>query len=330
MAYTGNAYGDLSPRVAGYAVRELLKRAEPLLTISRYLQSKPLPSNSTKTIIFRRYNSLAPALTPITEGVTPAGSKITKTDVQVDIAQYGDWLQLTDWIADLHTDPVLNEMIGILGEQAALTIEKVDFGVIKAGTNVVYSNGTARTAVNTALTRPVLRRATRALKRQNAMTITSIVSASPNYATTPVAPAYIALCHVDCEGDIRDLTGFKPVEEYGSYAPLPGEIGKCEDVRFITSTVFTAWADAGAAKGTMISTTGTAADVYPIIILGRDCAGAVPLKGKQAIVPMVLNANTPRGGDELGQRGSVAWKAWHAAIILNDAWMVRIECAATE
>lgn len=247
MAYTGNAYGDLSPRVAGYAVRELLKRAEPLLTISRYLQSKPLPSNSTKTIIFRRYNSLAPALTPITEGVTPAGSKITKTDVQVDIAQYGDWLQLTDWIADLHTDPVLNEMIGILGEQAALTIEKVDFGVIKAGTNVVYSNGTARTAVNTALTRPVLRRATRALKRQNAMTITSIVSASPNYATTPVAPAYIALCHVDCEGDIRDLTGFKPVEEYGSYAPLPGEIGKCEDVRFITSTVFTAWADAGAA-----------------------------------------------------------------------------------
>ena len=42
---------------------------------------------------------------------------------------------------------------------------------------------------------------------------------------------------------------------------------------------------------------------------------------------MVLNPNVPRGGDPLGQRGSAGWKASHAAVILNDAWMHRLEVA---
>jgi N4-gp56 family major capsid protein len=43
---------------------------------------------------------------------------------------------------------------------------------------------------------------------------------------------------------------------------------------------------------------------------------------------MVVNPK-PAPGDPLAQRGTVGWKAWQAAVILNDAWMARAEVAAT-
>ncbi len=328
MAYTGTAYGDISPRTGGYASKELLKRAQPLLVIEKFLQSQPLSERSTKTMIFRRYNALDATPTPLSEGVTPTGKKLTKTDVTVDLVQYGDFVEISDIIQDHHTDPVLQETMAILGEQAALMLETVRFGVLKAGTSVTYANGAARTDVNTGITLDLQRRVTRALKRQNARVFTSVVRSTPDFGTVNVAPSFIGLCHTDCESAIRGLAGFKPVEDYGNYGAIyEGEIGKVEDVRYVASTVFLPWADAGGLKGTMLSTAGTNADVYPILYLARDAAASVPFKGKKAVTPMVLNPNVPRGGDPLGQRGSCGWKAASAAVILNDAWMHRLEVA---
>ena len=78
----------------------------------------------------------------------------------------------------------------------------------------------------------------------------------------------------------------------------------------------------------MRSTSGTLADVYPIIYIARDAYGIVPLKGKDSITPMVVNPK-PAAGDPLAQRGTVGWKAWQSALILQDAFLVRAEVAAT-
>ena len=82
--------------------------------------------------------------------------------------------------------------------------------------------------------------------------------------------------------------------------------------------------------GLTVSTGGTSADVYQTVIMGQEAWGTVPLKGKDSITPMILNPGTPRGGDELGQRGSVAWKTWHTSVVLNEAWINRIESAVTD
>ena len=328
MPYTGLAYGDISPRTGGYAAKELLKRAIPMLVIEKFAQAKPLPAKNTMTQIFRRYNALDATPNPLSEGVTPTGKKITKTDVTVNLVQYGDFVELTDIIMDHHTDPVLMETMGICGEQAALMLETVRFNVLKAGTGYSYANGTARNQVNTTISTDLQNRVTRALKRQNAKTFTSVIRSTPSYGTVNVAPSFVGLAHTDCEAAIRAMTGFKPVEDYGNYGTAyEGEIGKVNDVRYVLSTVFTSWADGGGAKGTMYSTTGTSADVYPVIYLSRDAFGVIPFKGENAVAPMVLNPGVPRGGDPLGQRGSVGWKASHAAVILNDAWMHRLEIA---
>lgn len=332
MALT--TYGDISPAVAASSAVEMLKRGQPHLIIQQFAQSKPLGKNQTNTQKFRRYERLSAATTPLTEGVTPTGSSPTTTDYTANLSQYGDYLELTDVIQDLHTDPVLMEYSAIIGEQGALTVETLAFGIFKAGTNLYRANGSARTDINTPLTLTLQRKAIRGFKRQLARPFTKKLSSSPNFGAEAVLPSFIGLIHPDLEASVRGLPGFKDVVDYGATTPYESEIGAVENVRYLTSTVFESWADGGGAKAgsgtTMISTTGTNADVYPVLYLSPDFGGVVPLKGKNAMTPMVLNPNVPRGGDPLAQRGSVGWKTYFTAVILNQAWIARVECAAPE
>ena len=338
-------YGDITPRTAAYVVRDLLKRAMPYMVIERFGQMYPIPQNNTKQAKFRRYFLVGAtgsagagtagqayyvplATTPLIEGVTPSGSRLTFADYTVTLAQYGDFITITDVVEDTHEDPILQEATQIMSEQASLTIETVRYNILKAGTNVFYANGSARTDVNTPVTLALQRQITTALNRQNAKMITTVLKSTPDYRTEPVEVAYIGLVHPDCETDIRNIAGYINPKQYGTVTPWENEIGSVERVRYLTSTVFAPFADAGGAKGAMRSTTGTSADVYPILYIARDAYGIVPLRGKDSLTPMVVNPK-PAPGDPLGQRGTVGWKAWQSAVILQDAFFIRLECAAT-
>ena len=347
------SYGDISPAVAAYSVVRMLKRAMPYLHLEKFGQTYPLPTNSTQTAKFRRYfltgttGAAGPdngagtngggsaffipvATTPLVEGVTPSGSVLSNQDYTVTLSQYGDFVTITDVIEDTHTDPVLQQATDILGEQAAVTVETLRFNVLKAGTNVWYANVVAgRSSVVTAIALADQRRVTTGLNRQNAKKITQVVASNPDFNTKSVEAAYMAIVHPDLESDIRNMTGFVPVASYGPHtSPFEGEIGSVEQVRYLTSTVIAPWADAGGAKGVMRSTSGTNADVYPVLYFGRDAYGIVPLKGKSSMTPMVVNPK-PAPGDPLAQRGTVGWKLWTSTIILQDAFMARLEVACT-
>jgi N4-gp56 family major capsid protein len=328
------AYGDISPRTAAYAEKELLKRAIPFMVLEKFGQSKTLPAHNSKSIVFRRYTALDPTPTALTEGVTPGSLTMQSTDVPCVLTQYGSMITISDIIIDTHEDSILNEAIELLGEQAAQMIERMRYGILRAGTNVVYGNGATRNAVNTPITLAGQRKITKALKRQNAEPITKALKSTPAYGTEPVAKAYMGLIHPDMESDVRNILGadgkaaFVPVEKYGSITPFENEIGKVEDVRYLTSTIFTPFADAGGAKGLMTSTTGVNADVYPALFIATNAYAIVALKGMFALVPMVVNPK-PSDSDPMAQRGRVSWKAMQGAVILNDAWMVRGEFAAT-
>lgn len=353
MAYTGTTYGDITPRQTAYSVVGFLKRAIPLMTIEKFGQQYAIPKNETKTAKFRRYfllngtgsysgeagaYSMPLATTALTEGVTPAGTKLDSKDYTVNLAQYGNWVGFTDVIQDTHEDypAVLRELVDTLGEQAAHTVETLRYNVLKAGTNVFYANGTARTDVNTPVTLSMQRKVTRALKNQNAMKISQVLKSSPAFNTQPIEAAFVALVHPNVENDVRNMDGFISVKHYAQGSAFEGEIGTVEDVRYVSSTVFTSFADAGGdfdGSGTaMLSTTGSLADVYPIIYLAKDAFGVVPLRGtpdgmSNANV-MVVNPKATVE-DPLAQRGTAGWKVWTATVILQDAFVIRGEVAAT-
>lgn len=346
MAYTGTAYGDITPRQAAYSMAGFLKRAIPNMTIERFGQSFVVPPNNTNVAKFRRYflaggtgsysgnagNYFMPtATTPLTEGVTPTGKKLANKDYTVQLQQYGDFVEFSDVIQDIHEDypALLRELMDILGESAALTVEQLRFNVLKAGTNVYYANGASRAAVNTPITLALQRRITRSMKRQNASYMQSVLKSTPAYNTQPIESSFIALVHPDVENDIRDMDGFISTKHYASITPFEGELGSVEDVRYVRSTVIEPWADAGGAAGTtVLSTTGTNADVYPILYIARDAYGVVALRGKSVANIMVVMPKAA-SGDPLGQRGTAGWKLWNATVILQDAFLVRAEVAAS-
>jgi N4-gp56 family major capsid protein len=322
-------YGDIGQRTAAYASREMLKHAEPVLILSKMGMSKPVPKNTAEQVKFRRPIPFTVSTVPLAEGVTPTPQKISYEDVSVTLKQYGAVVEISDWVMDTSEDPVLRDATMLIGEQAGATAEQIVYNAVKGGTNVVYANGSARNAVNTAITLNKQRAVTRTLAAQKARKISRIIDSTPDFNTTPIEAAYIAVAHTDMESDIRNLAGFIPTAEYGAKRLISEhEIGSVENVRYVLSPDLDSFADAGGAKGSMVSTTGTSADVYPVLYFGMEAFAVVPLKGENAMTPIVTNPK-PSKSDPLGQRGYVGYKFAFAAVILNELWMARLEVAVT-
>lgn len=321
----------ISPRTNVYAERQMLKHAAPVMVLDKMALNKQMPKNKTETIKFRRPITFTAMTTPLVEGVTPNTTAFAYEDVSVSLKQYGMVVEVTDVIEDLAEDPVLNDASIQAGENIGRTMEALNWGVVRAGTNVLYANGTLRTDVNTPISLSKQRAVIRALKRQKSQKITQILGPGPSYATRAVEAAYIAVAHTDLEADIRSLPGFLPVAQYASRSTVSDhEIGSVEDVRYVLSPDLEPFQSIGGAPGGAVVSTNTSnADVYPVIYFGKEAWATVALRGQGAVSPTIIPVGQRTKDDPLGQRGYVGWKTWHASLILNHAWMCRLEVAAT-
>lgn len=330
MTVTRSNAADISQRTNVYAATEMLSHAIPVMVLEKLGQSKPMPKNKSSTIKFRRPKVFTAATTPLVEGVTPDSTAFGYEDVSATLAQYGQVVTITDVIEDTHEDPVLNDAAQQCGENIGRTMEQLIYGVVKAGTNVVYGNGSSRGDVNTAISLNKQRAVTRALKAQKAMKITKILSPSPNYETRAIEASYVAVAHTDVEADIRGMTGFVPVAEYGQRQPICAEeIGSVEDCRYILSPDLEPFAGAGSSTANGMIVTGSNVDVYPVLYFGKEAFGTVPLRGYGSVEPSIIPASTKTKDDPLGQRGYVGWKTYFTSVILNELWMCRLEVGAT-
>jgi len=329
-------YGDISQRTAVYAEGTMLEYIEPIIVLDNFAKVKPLPANTADTMSIRRPVPFPISLTQLQEGVTPAPKKMRYEDLSVTIGQYGDLVEISDRIEDLAEDPVLNDAVEAMSRQIGETKERITWATLIAGTNVFYSSTTAsptsRTQVNDKLGLNLQRQVTKSMKNQRAMKITRKLSAGPDFSTEPVAPSFVAVCHSDCETDIRNLPGFTPAENYASGALLHNwELGKKEDVRYIGSPVLIPWYGAGSTTlNGMTASDGTNVDVYPIVYLSENCFASVPLRGPGSLSPWVENPGKRTKSDPLGQRGYVGWKMYFASLILNEAWIIRAEVGVTD
>ena len=329
MATSPQEYGDISPRTAAYAIAPLLTRHNEEMILEKFGQTFVLPTKSSRTAKFRRYEALALALTALVEAVTPSGSKPTITDYSVTLQEHGDFIPYTGFMLDTHEDPILKEYGSLCVQQATETLETLRWNVLKAGTTVFRANGTVRTDINTPITLALQRKCTQALKLQRGKMLTEIVSSDARFRTEPIEAAFVAVTHTRVENDVRGMDGFIPVKQYGTASKWANEIGSVEDTRYVRSNLFTAFADAGGAKGAMYSTTGTSADVFPVLYLSKDAYGIVPLKGSNAMSLIAHNPGSSGTGDPLNQRGTLGWKMAQNSVILNQLWIVRLEVAAT-
>lgn len=325
--------GDMAYVIQGTLSGRILAHAVPALVFEKFGQPYPITKNTGDTAYFRRYEALDNMPVRLIEGVTPNAQEIKFTDLSVTLEQYGAYAQYSDRLMDTNDANVVENIATVIGEQAAQVVERIRIGVLLSGTNVEYANGTARADVNTTITPQLMDRIRRKLVRQEAKMITSPIASSPRFYTENVPQTFIAVVHPDLAADIEKLEGFKAPWDYGNPSEWEMEIGAYKNFRFMSSTMLLPFADAGgaatnAAGVEMLSTSGTNADVYPMLVFGRDAYGIVPLKGQDALTPMIRRPGID-SGDPLAQRGTIGWKTMQASIILNQAWMVRAEVAAT-
>ena len=345
-------YGTVASRNLIRAAQGMLEHAQPITVLGDFGTQREMPQNSTDTLVFRRTLPFGastvgttiegssryvgtPDITAsnfvLAEGVTPNANTISFQDVSVTLQQYGVLFKYSSKVEQLYEDDIPGEMVKLTGETLAEVMEMVRYGVLKAGSTVVYANGSSRSAVNTAISLNALRKAARTLESNRSRRVTSRLAPGVNFGTRAVQPAYIVFCHTDAVSDVRNLPGFTRVEEYGSFKPIHDrEIGACEDFRFISSPLLKSFAGAGSGSlNGMLSVGAANVDVYPFIIIGEDAWGQVALKGMSAIKPVVLKASQTNHANPLGQFGYVGASTWFATVRLNDAFMARIEAGVT-
>lgn len=345
-------YGTVASRNLIRAAMDMLSHAEPITVLGDFGTTRQMPKNSTDTLVFRRTlpfgavtagtsieNSTRYVATPtvtasnfvLGEGATPDANTISFQDVTVTLQQFGLLFKFSSRVELLYEDDIPAEMVKLTGETLAEVLELVRYGVLRAGSVVVYGNGSSRSAVNTVISLNALRKAARTLESNRAKRVTQRIAPGVNFGTRAVQPTFLVFVHTDAVADCRNLPGFTRIEDYGSFKPVHDmEFGACEDYRFIKSPLFAAFAASGSATlNGCLSVGASNVDVYPFLVVGDEAWGQVALKGLDAIKPTVLRSGDINHANPMGQFGYVGASTWFNAVRLNEAWMARIECGVS-
>lgn len=299
-----NTTGDsaLSAENKTFYDKTLIRLAEPNLVHDQFADKRPIPKNGGKTIEFRQFSSLAKASTPLTEGVTPDGSKLAVSTKVSDVAQYGDYVELSDTLQMTAIDNVVVEALSKLGAQAGQTLDSVTRDVLAGGTNVIYAGGKTARASLTAddtLTTKLFFQAAAQLEAMNAPKIDG---------------SYVAIIHPYAAFDLMTSEGWQDVHKYADpEAIFKGEIGKLANIRFVSSTEAKIWKD---------DSCPTDLAVFSTLVIGAGAYATTEVTGGglETIVKQLGS-----GEDPLNQRSTVGWKATKTATRLVEQYMVRIE-----
>lgn len=286
-----------------------------------------LARRNGKTMIWRRYESLAVAPTPLSEGVNPAGKAKTKTDVSATIKPYGDFIEDTDMVIDTQPDPHTTENVELLGQQMGETFDQIYRDLLNSATNIVYANGTSVVTVSQIVDRNDLDRAYRLFRVNKARTFSPMIMAGQNVGTGPVMPSYWAMCDERVAFDLRHIDGFLLPSEYASKTGvLAGEFGADKNgIRFLSSP--NGWVQAGATgvtiAGTDLKNTASFLDIYSIFMVGQEAVAGVNLaNGNGGIIRHGLG--TSGVYDALDMRQTVGWKKYDARAILNQNFLLQL------
>lgn len=309
---------QVSAAINNFYDRSLLKAARPLLVHLRWAQVRDLPRNNSGVIKFRRYSLLTAATTALSEGVTPSGSQLSVTDVTGTVAQYGDYITLTDFLQFTTLDPILTETADLLGQQAGNTLDQIARDVMVAGTTVQYaSTATQRTDITSSMkiNRDEIRQAVRTLQGNDARKITRMVNSTDGFNTSPINAAYVGIISHNTLYDLKNESGWIPVEEYSNPSDaMEGEVGALDDVRFVMTT-----------NAKTFSSTVT---VHGTLILASDYYGISRISG-EAMKNIIKPLGSAGSADPLDQRSTSGWKATFVATRLNENFCVRIEHAVS-
>ena len=286
--------------------RALLERLLPELNFYKDAMKKKLPKNSGKTINFRKFNSLTAPSSSLSEGVTPDGNNLDVSKIEAVVAQYGDYVTISDLIQMTGIDPVLTETSELLGEEAGQLVDTKIQEAISTGTNVYFAGGVeSRGAVATHLTGADIKKLVRKLKNANAKRF------ADGFYHMQIDPS-IAY-------DLMEDPFWVDVSKYAKPEQMvKGELGKMHGMKFFEST-------------NLKTVTEGNKDIHIAYAYGKDAYACVDLENGAGKPEIIVKTNGSAGTDDpLNQRASAGWKNCFTAVITQPMALVRVETCVNE
>ena len=238
----------LSAEMKAFYDKTLITLAGANLVHEQFGQKRPIPKNGGKTIEFRKFSKLPKALTAITEGVTPAGNKLSVSAVSCTVDQYGDYIEQTDMLELTAVDNTIVEATKELAAQAGLTLDTVVRNELVGGTNVMYAPK-VENGVETEIT---LREDLTEACRLRVKDVFKAAAELKAVNAPKIGGSYVAIIHPYVAYDLMQEAGEQWVGITKYVSPenlLKGEIGTLGGVRFVESTEAKIFAPAEIAEG---------------------------------------------------------------------------------
>lgn len=267
------------------------------------------------------------------EGVTPGAESVTSKIITGTPTQYSVLYTYTDKTAELYEDNIPEQEVEFAAQRIRLVREMHNYGKLKATTNAFYAGGSSTATVAATISKTLLDKVKRDLKRYYCKPQHKALKSGTEYAVYSIQSSYPVYAHTDLESDIRALPGFKDVAEYGTMQTIsPHEIGSWGQFRFMLAPELTYYPAGGvvvASAPTLKADNSTNIDVYPMIVLGQNSFRQLALRGLNSIDANHIPHGVKSKSDPGGQRGYVWAGTWHAAEITNQDWLAVIEVGAT-
>ncbi len=230
----------LDPGLKEYYDTDLLENSRDKRYFAQFGLRQALPKNKGKTMEWRKWDTLPPAMRALQEGVTPHGRKLGETYVRKTITQHGDYVRKSD-VLDLHfVDDVGLGATEELGSAAAQTQDLLIRNELLTGTNVMVADEmTAEGAVPNTL---------RWKLKGNAFLTSDMVAQAVTKMEADKVPEmdgryYVCIIHPYCAYDIRRDEDWVKAHEYAAVEEIfNGEIGELHNCRFIKTTNAKVWA----------------------------------------------------------------------------------------
>ena len=348
-----NLITDIQAPVNFVLMRELLVTAK--LRLPYFFGSLPgklEKKGGSKSVKWRRIENLATVTTALSEPIGNAAfgngrSSVnpTITDVNVAIAKYGNAIITTEEVDLINVNSDTLALMGTLGDNAGRTLNEIMRNVYNSETTARFASGVASTAVCiSSISANDIKNVVNVLNNQSAIKFSGSLEGSTRVDSKTVRESYIGICHVDVEEDIRALTGFIGVEQYGGYSKVHNtEIGAVGGVRWLATETAPIAIDGGTATATSKKgTSNILNDVYSTFIFGHNAIGSIGLGENHTKEIYMLGDRVPAVeliqhkpgssgiGDMFNEIGSIAWKSWWAAKVLNSNWVKKIETLASD
>lgn len=165
----------------------------------------------------------------------------------------------------------------------------------------------------TNITRTDIDNVIKALLGASGHMFTDVIEGDLKFGTSPVRPAYLALCHTDLTTDLNNVAGFISSAQYPSnMRVVDGEWGSVDNARFLVSQFGSITPNA--------SSTGQ--NVYNNFFCAKESYACVEQEGA---TPMFIYRPAVYTG-ALAQNVTVGVKFAQVPRILNDAWIANLRC----